>query len=179
MKKLIMAVLMSISINSFAQSNLDKIFIQKVNAFRAQNGLTTLTYHQTLDSAAEWHSQYMNTTGVVGHTEIVYHNPQDRILKYDPTAFKSTFDKYIVLENAAKFTEYAKSLTDEAIATKAFTMWLNSDSHKAAMLTPNIKYVGFGVSINQAKSEPFPNTFFTGWCTMVVATTPYTRVISD
>lgn len=179
MKKLITIILVSFAIEANAQSSTDLLFIKKINEFRAQNGLTTLTYNAVLDSAAEWHSAYMAKTGVCGHGENQYYEPQNRIEKYDPQAFTGKFDRYEVGENACLFNEYCPVLTDQAIVDKAFTLWLNSPGHKAAMLDKTAQYIGFGDVITTKHREPFPDTFYTGWCTMVTATKPITRVITD
>ena len=179
MKKLIAIFLFCSSIGAFAQSNTDKLFLKKINEFRAQNGLKALAYNVALDSAAEWHSAYMAKTGVCGHSEEMFSTPQSRIVKYFPNAFNGNFDVYEVFENACKGVFYGKEVSDQEIVDQAFNLWLKSPAHKANMLSKTAKYIGFGDQVVGKIKQPFPDTFYSIWCTMVVATDPIVRVIND
>lgn len=161
---------------ALAQSNTDLLFIKKINEFRKQNGLGELKYDAVLDSAAEWHSAQMAKTGVCSHSEEVYSTPGSRVQKYDPKALGSRFDQYELRENAAKGTVFSNAITDQQIVDEAFTLWLNSPPHRAAMLNAVAKYVGFGDQIVTYEKQPFPTKFNDVWATAVFATDPIVRV---
>lgn len=179
MKKLIALILISFSIKASSQSQSDRIFIGLINGFRAENGLGALKYDATLDSAAEWHSAYMAKTGVLSHTESLYPTPQSRIEKYDPKAFAGKFDRYEVLENANRGAHYGKAITDSLIVVQAFEAWKGSPPHRAAMLNAKAQFVAFGDSFTSEIRKPFPDTFFTVWTSMLVATKPFSRMVND
>lgn len=48
--------------------NLSQAFLCLLNQYRAEKGLSTLTYNSSLNQAALGHSSWMNTTGIFSHT---------------------------------------------------------------------------------------------------------------
>lgn len=156
----------------YAQSNIDNLFLKKINQFRAQNGKTTVIYDDALDSAAHWHSRWMKQYQQLSHSEHFYHTTQQRIEKYDMTAFiYNRYDKYLVKENIIKVGYYSNSFTADSLVDRVFTAWLNSPPHREAILADWATNIGFGEILTVTTDPTFPIKHNQVWATLVITTT--------
>ena len=144
----------------------DSIFLTLINNYRQEMGLGKVVYMPVLDSASRLHTKWLLKYDTICHTEIypnidgnIYRNPTDRIEKFDPT-WENTFQK--VKENCGinatigtgPFIKY-KRINDNSI-DEVFKGWVNSPGHKAALVTPNARYLGFYIA---SKFNPKSNHY--------------------
>lgn len=176
MKNLLTFILISIAVGANAQTEVEAIFIKKINDFRKGSGLNEVKYNSILDSAAEFHSTYMKQVAKAEHYQTDYATPQTRIAKFDT---KKQFDNSIIGENVLSFCLYGDTLTDEEIAAQCFKQWFESPPHRALMLMPDAKTIGFGSVIIQTIQNPFPQKFNYGWCTIVLSGPQVQRILTD
>jgi uncharacterized protein YkwD len=107
----------------------EQAFLTLINAYRQQNGLSTLSSTQTLDAAAEWMSGDMGANDYFSHTDSLGRDPWTRICSfgYCYNTWKG--------ENIAAGTSSAQT---------AFDLWKNSPGHNANMLGANFNVIGIG-----------------------------------
>jgi len=155
----------------YAQSNTDKLFLEKINQFRAQNGKTAVIYDETLDSAAHWHSGWMKQYQQLSHSEHFYHTTHQRIEKYDASAFIYRYDKYLVQENCVMGNHYSNNFTADSLVDLTFTAWLNSPPHREALLEDWATNIGFGEVLVETTYPMFPIKNNQFYATLVITTT--------
>lgn len=101
-----------------------------VNAERAANGLSALTYSDELDQVAQAHSEDMAANSYLSHTNLDGLSPFDRMAA-------AGISYYTAAENIA-----AGQRTPEAVMES----WMNSEGHRANILNPDLKQIGIGVA---------------------------------
>ena len=115
-----------------------------INNYRGSNGLAPLQMTQTLSSAAEFHSGDMAARDYFGHTLSNGASWSDNMANfgYGYATYQS--------ENIA---------AGNAGAAETFQQWLNSPSHNANMLNPNVTAIGIG------RASSSGSAFGTYWTT--------------
>jgi uncharacterized protein YkwD len=142
------------------------IFFQ-TNRQRELNGLPTLRYHHSLETAAFDHAKDMKTYKFFSHTSVVpgKENLADRISQAGFTgsmlgeniaitfgiAYKAGTPVYTPDQNAGYFSyEYQGDPipphTYLSFAKEIVTQWMNSPGHRENILNPNYNYLGTGTS---------------------------------
>jgi uncharacterized protein YkwD len=108
-------------------------FLDLLNAYRAANGLATLTHNAQLAAAAEAHSLDMATRGYFNNVNPEGDGPQERIISqgYNPESSG---------ENLAAGFQTAAAV---------FTDWKNSPGHNQIMLDQGFTEIGIGLAIQQ------------------------------
>ena len=108
--------------------NYEKEVVRLVNAIRAENGLSALTYDWELSRVARYKSQDMKDAGYFSHTSPTYGSPFQMIKNFGIT-YRSAG------ENIAK--GYA---TPQAVVNG----WMNSSGHRANILNASYTHIGVG-----------------------------------
>jgi LysM repeat protein len=116
-----------------AQSGTPQELIQRVNAFRASQGMPSLESHSALMAAAQRHADWMAATGSHSHQGEGGTMPQDR-------AQAAGYQGW-VSENVASGT-LGWATTEWAVEG-----WAGSSGHRQAMLSRSA-HVGAGVAVN-------------------------------
>ena len=111
----------------------EQAFLTLINDYRAANGLAPLALSETLNKAADAHSQDMASNNFLGHTGTNGSSPKDRLV-----AAGYTYDTYWA-ENVHGSSETAQG---------AFDAWRNSPGHNANMLGANYVAIGVARSFN-------------------------------
>ena len=111
----------------------EQAFLTLINDYRAANGLAPLALSETLNKAADAHSQDMASNNFLGHTGTNGSSVKDRLV-----AAGYTYDTYWA-ENVHGSSETAQG---------AFDAWRNSPGHNANMLGPNYLAIGVARSFN-------------------------------
>jgi uncharacterized protein YkwD len=171
MKKLIFIALLSFAIGATAQDSENKIFLELVNAHRANHGLKPVEYSAILDSATTLHVNWMVAADTLTHIEYsvtsgedYYYNPIDRVKKVDRN-WEAHFKKVTsdggtiktsinIFENAGAHYQTSsnlKSLTqikvDRSIIVLIFEQWVNSkEGHNEALLNPAVNVAAFDIT---------------------------------
>lgn len=107
-----------------------------VNAERAKAGLPAYTYNNTLEQSAEDYSEHMRSTNCFSHTAC------GSTLKERMHAsgyYKNNGRSYSYGENIARGQDSAAEVMED---------WMNSPSHKGAILSTKFKEIGIGRSGN-------------------------------
>ena len=124
MKKLILLFsLISLTICSYAQSNLDYILYYKICHYREANGLQRWTWDKDAWKVANSHSKYQCETGIMGH----FGDSPAKKFAGERFTFYGIEWMYVG-ENCA--VTNAKGRTTEEIADQLLTLWKNSPPHK-------------------------------------------------
>lgn len=113
----------------------DQVFAL-VNAERAKAGLPAYTYNNTLEQSAEDYSEHMRSTNCFSHTAC------GSTLKERMHAsgyYKNNGRSYSYGENIARGQDSAAEVMED---------WMNSPSHKGAILSTKFKEIGIGRSGN-------------------------------
>lgn len=105
-----------------------------VNSIRAANGLPALTQDSALDAAAQGHATYLAQNNTTGHTGRGGSSPSSRI-------YAAGFSGSAVGENVA--------WGQPDVAT-AFSDWMNSPGHRAAILNPAFDRAGVGYNCRES-----------------------------
>ena len=124
----------------------EQAMLEQINAQRAQAQLGPLTRDARLDAAARAHSQDMAAQQQLMHVSPVHGTPADRVRG-------AGLEASSVLENVALHRS----------AGDAFQALMQSDSHRANMLNPDVSLVGLGalptergVYVTQLFAAPAP-----------------------
>ncbi|WP_425074087.1 DUF4214 domain-containing protein [Sagittula sp. S175] len=121
---------------------LERYMLGLVNAERAAHGLSALKLEQNLNTSADHHSQWMTDTDTFSHTGAGGSTHTDRILDADFNLLGS----WRTAENiAAVSVSGLSSLYDEV--DRLHTNLMNSPTHRANILDPNVTYIGLGIVV--------------------------------
>lgn len=122
------------STDSFIAEIEQQIF-QSVNAERAKAGLSALSYNNTMQKYARIKSKDMGDRGYFDHK-----NPEGQLIT-------AQMQKDGVKYNAwGENIAYISGMSgNSAIANKFMTNWMNSDGHRANILSTNFSSIGIGV----------------------------------
>ena len=124
--------------SSFALSTVASQIHSRTNTARANKGLSKLTYDATLASLAQTRSADMSKNNYFSHTspngcDLTCHFSS---LNYVASAFG---------ENLAEYTEFHE-FTESELAAEFISMWLNSPSHRANLMSSNFTREGIAVA---------------------------------
>ena len=115
--------------------------LKLVNNLRAENGLGALKSNDSLKESARYKSNSMLQLGYFSHNNPNYDNKNSGYLLLN--VFKINSSK--VGENIAMYSDRRE---ERKVAESLFNLWLNSSSHKAAMLSTSYTKIGIGVVIS-------------------------------
>jgi uncharacterized protein YkwD len=115
------------------------------NAYRSQEGKNPLKADATFRAAARAHAADMMINGFMGHKGSTGHDFDSRMRAFvdDITRFPG------LAENAARDTQ--KTPADAKKARALFAQWVESRSHRKALLSRNYQFVSTGVIQNGNK----------------------------
>jgi uncharacterized protein YkwD len=137
-----------------SEATRDSIFLTLINKYRRSKGLNNLIYNKVLNSACELHTNWMLKEQKVSHNETsnnldgkMYPKFTDRVAKFDPNWLS---DHTILFENCGGGNFFIgndptiqfKRITKESV-NEIFNGWKSSPRHNAAMLSEDVKYLGF------------------------------------
>lgn len=122
------------STDSFIAEIEQQIF-QSVNAERAKAGLSALTYNNTMQKYARIKSKDMGDRGYFDHK-----NPEGQLITAQMQKDGVTYNAWG--ENIAYISGMSGNST---IANKFMTNWMNSEGHRANILSTNFSSIGVGV----------------------------------
>ena len=175
MKKLIFIALLSFAIGATAQDSANKIFLELVNAHRANHGLKPVEYSEILDSATTLHVNWMVTADTLAHYEypltqdgVYYTGPLTRLEKFDKN-WKNHFKG--IKENGgahyqtcSNYNSLKQIKIDRAIIVLIFDQWVKSNSHNTALLDPSVTVAAFdingGYNATKRKFAAYANCLF-------------------
>lgn len=138
-------------------------FVELLNEERQQRGLQTVTQWDVLTEMAEDHADNMREHDYIGHVQPDGTNIEDRFRSNGlmPECEIPTGDGryYPGAENAiGAFVnqrmerwdtgETIRISSEQELAEYFFDVWMDSDGHREAMLTPSVGRGGLGISIN-------------------------------
>ncbi|MBB1498942.1 CFI-box-CTERM domain-containing protein [Paracoccus sp. MC1862] len=118
--------------------------VEIINAERAAAGLQPLHTEVHLNSSAQHHSNWMAESGVLSHTGENGSTPSDRAEDAD---FPMQGASWRVTENLSYVT-IGGSIDEDEIARMHSAM-MESPSHQANILDPNVDYIGVGLTPGQ------------------------------
>lgn len=121
-------------------SKLEQLMLQLVNGAREKAGLRALKFEGHLNQAAEDHSEWMIRTDIFSHTGAGGSSATDRIKDsgYRLGSSWATGENIVAVPN-----NHNGTLRDEI--RQAFQLWMNSDGHRANILSGNFRETGIGV----------------------------------
>jgi len=111
----------------------ESAFLQLINEYRAQNGLGPLALSQSLNVAADVHSQDMATSNIFSHTG---------------SNGSSFVDRLTAAGYPDPFGGGENIFAGSPEATGAMTSWKGSPPHNAGMLNPNFQAIGIARTNN-------------------------------
>jgi len=133
----------ALSTSSSAYNNkIEELIFQKTNQERAKQNLPALKQENGLIKLAQLHSKNMATYSFFAHTDNLGLSPSDRKAKYYPELFGS------IGENISYLEGYSG---DEYIASEIVKGWMNSQGHKANILSTDYTHLGVGLAISGDK----------------------------
>lgn len=117
----------------------DELFVM-TNQQRTANGIPAVSQEQKLNMSAQQKAEDMKKRNYYSHTDP--EGKKGHLIIWD---FVPKHETQYVSENLANFCSGEGSTT-------VIQKWLNSPSHKAAMLDPRYDRVGFGVVLDEAST---------------------------
>ena len=132
--------------------------IELTNAERLAQGLPPLAYNIELTNAAQGHTQTMAMNGFLDHTDqLTGSTPADRVLA-------AGYNYQFTAENIAA----GYDTPEEAVEG-----WMNSDGHRANILSTNNREIGVGYF----RVDEDPNNYFAYWTQNFGARSDYYPII--
>ena len=149
MKKLITLLSLILTLNSYGQTVLDSLVFERLNEYRVEKGLSTLTLDTLVYKAAYHHSKYLHENGWEwGHREDSLVKPWDRL-------YAQGLFFWACGENIALFTVNLVSedgwVDMEALSEQVLTQWIGSPSHHWLMLNEKINRGAIAVVIENGE----------------------------
>jgi len=115
---------------------IEEIIFRLTNEERQRAGLPVLAHSDTMANYARIKSQDMGDRNYFGHGD-----PEGRLMQ---SMLDADGVEYTVWgENLAMLGGY--ELSDEDLAQMFMTNWMNSESHRANILSPDFDHIGIGV----------------------------------
>jgi uncharacterized protein YkwD len=122
----------------------EKAVLDATNAERAKQGLPALIYNKVLEKAGYLHAKDMSDRDFFEHTNPDGRTAEDRVAQYYDRNFKS----YLVAENLWEWADStAKNMPATELAGAAMNGafgWMQSPTHRANILNPDLKELGVG-----------------------------------
>ena len=151
---LFLAIILT-TVSSIANDSLygiNDILINKINIYRAENGLPGLSYDSRADSSAKYHSIYLAKLGMVCHLEDIEIYGSDLLYDIDDRMSKYGVTKYWVIgENVAGVFD-TSNLCIDTLVHKVIQGWKDSPSHNKMMLNKDITKIGVNYTKGTHKS---------------------------
>lgn len=129
-------------------SPLELYAVDLINAERAQAGLKPVHTEVHLNSAAQSHADWMAEEKAISHTGENGSTPTDRI---EASEFPLQGASWHLAENVA-YKGVNGSVT-EADMDDVHAALMNSETHKANILDPEVSYIGVGLSVGQVAAN--------------------------
>lgn len=164
MKKIISIVLLAISLTSYSQTTLDSLVLKKINEYRKSKGVSELKWGDVnLQNAAEHHSDYLYSINLskLEHAKQINMTPRDQAniefvrgheeeipsKAVKSQSSKQRFEIYdFMRENVATVFGYMNA-GNETFAKNIVDSWIESPSHNATLLHPNMKFAGVSTKV--------------------------------
>lgn len=136
MKKIILLLLiLSFNLTSYAQTDLDVLLYYKICEYRAENNLTCWKWDNKAWKVAKSHSIYQSKTGYMGH------DGGSKIRRYAGQRFTYyNIDWHYVGENCA--VANTKGMDMAQTVNRIMAMWKASPAHNELLLSTNAKFAG-------------------------------------
>lgn len=116
-------------------STVEQLIFEKVNVERQKAGLPMLSYNQTMQKYARSKSADMGNRGYFSHE-----NPEGQLITASMQQDGVSYSAWG--ENIA----YIGGISDaQALANQFMTNWMNSEGHRANILSSNFSSIGIGV----------------------------------
>jgi uncharacterized protein YkwD len=116
------------------KDSLEILFLIKLNNYRKQNNLPSLSIDKIVTKAALEQAEYCATIGMQTHN-----NP-------NPNLTKKTFSSYA--ENAISgYIENPKKL--DCLSNSILNDWIKSTLHNKNLLNPDMQYIGLSYAVNE------------------------------
>ena len=132
MKKILLILLTTLSLNLYGQSVLDMMVFDRINDYRVENSLKPFIFDTLVWKAANHHSIYLAENKYLSHYEDVLKMPSDRLRSVGITITKCSG------ENVNAFPLDGES--DEYLSLIIFTLWVRSPIHNELLLKDTPKY---------------------------------------
>ena len=129
-------------------SELEQHVVDSINAERAAAGLPDLKIEVHLNAAAQEHSDWMGGAGSLVHAGEGGSSPTDRI---GDSGFPLGGSSWTTAENIAVITD--SGAPDTGDMDRLHEGLMNSDEHRANILSPDVAYVGVGISTGHLDVE--------------------------
>lgn len=129
-------------------SALELYSVDLINAARAEAGLQPVHVEVHLNSAAQSHSEWMAEEGTFSHTGENGSPSSDRAEDAD---FPMQGGSWKVTENVS-YTSIRGAIDNDEIAGM-HTALMDSPTHKANILDPDVNYIGVGLSQGQIEAQ--------------------------
>src|SRR5262249_23921315 len=114
-----------------------KSLIDSTNAFRKEEGRSSVSVNPKLTDTARYFADFMARTNKYGHNADG-NRPADRAKKHG-------YDYCIVLENIA-YQYNSRGFTTDELARGLFEAWKNSPGHRKNMLDPDVTETGVAIA---------------------------------
>lgn len=129
-------------------SPLELYAVDLINAERDQAGLQPVHTEVHLNNAAQSHADWMAEERDISHTGENDSTPTDRI---DDSEFPLQGASWHLTENVAD--KGINGSVTEADMDEVHAALMNSETHKANILDPEVSYIGVGLSVGQVETS--------------------------
>ena len=149
MKKLITILLLTLTLITYGQTELDKEIFRLVNEYRVSNDLKAWVWDQDVFKVAEKHNLYQVKIENISHSEPVNGDVGDRLTAGNVKWWSSG-------ENLTSIPSDGLSITE--IATYAVEVWKNSPGHNWLLLGTDTYYQYVGISSKKTTNYNYVNS---------------------
>lgn len=108
----------------------ERALVREVNRTRRAHGLRRLYRNRRLQTSADYHCWDMLQANFFAHASS------------NGTPFRRRVKRYTRKRRLGENLAYVPSQTGRSAATKVIEMWLNSPTHRAALLSPRFSRIG-------------------------------------
>ncbi len=147
-------VMLPASVGATTSSEIDAAeatALKLINEQRTDGGLVALRLDSRLATIAGKRAAYMASTGVFSHTQ-----------KDGTTAFKMISDADITWYGAGEIIAWNSGTDIQGSAAYAVQSWMNSDGHRAIIMSNDYNYVGFGLAVASNGRRYWAGVFLKG-----------------
>jgi uncharacterized protein YkwD len=158
MKTLISILFLSFGIHAFSQTPQELELIRLTNIERAKANLSPVVYSALLDSAAQFHNRYQVAKDTIDHIEHEiqpgetekYVGPMQRIEKYN-SKWLNIFTIAVGEIVAGRWApDSPTKITEDSAVQLIFSQWMNSEGHRAILMTRDITHIAFALTVKQS-----------------------------
>lgn len=164
----------------FPVDSLERLLLQGINKYRAENGLDSLGSHEILVKAAEHHAEYMagNEKAEPEESKGKYKNVGKRVVAFGGT---TKADEVVWAQSIEKGKSH---FTAQQISETILNKWKTSKKERTLILSPNYVYAGPGIVADEKGKKAYVsivlgsyNTFNTGADKRSELQAPYTKKV--